>query len=403
MKVLHINAVAGTGSTGRLCDEISRRLAEVGDEGYIAYSVGEPGTARIRIGSRLDAKLHALGSRVTGMQGYFSSTATRRLIKKIAALQPDVVHLHNLHGNYINLGILLRYLYVENVPTVVTLHDCWFMTGKCTYYSRAECERWKDACGNCPLLRDDNPSWLFDRTKRMKRDKAGWLAAIPRLAIVGVSDWITEEAKESHLKSARVITRIYNWVDRDLFYPQMASDTREGLGITADEAMVLAVAPSWSERKGFGTLVELARSNPDMRFVIVGIVSSTEDLPGNVLPFGPVSDPSQLRRLYSAADVFVSLSEAETFGLVTAEALACGTPVVVVNSTASPELVAEGCGVVVESGDIEGMTRAIRGLVTAGKSAFSEGTVASVKNRFDRNAQVDEYIRLYRNLCSRNV
>lgn len=403
MRVLHINAVAGIGSTGRLCDEISRRLAEVGDEGYIAYSVGEAGPARIRIGSRFDAKLHALGSRVTGLQGYLSGAATRGLIKRIASLHPDVIHLHNLHANYINIGMLLRHLSANDIPTVVTLHDCWFMTGKCTHYARVGCQRWQDGCGGCPLLREDIPSWFFDRTKKMKRDKANWFAAIPRLAVVGVSDWITKEAKKSHLKDAHIVTRIYNWVDREVFYPEEVSSTREGLGVAPGAPMVLAVAAGWSHKKGLGTLSELAQGNPDLRFVVAGKVVDADDLPANVLLVGAVSSTARLRQLYSTANVLVNLSEAETFGLVTAEAQACGTPVVVVNATANPELVAEGCGLVAEAGDIEGMTRAIRGLVTAGRSAFSEGTVASVKARFDRNAQVDEYIRLYRNLRSKDA
>ncbi|SDB80393.1 Glycosyltransferase involved in cell wall bisynthesis [Raineyella antarctica] len=400
MRVLHINAVAGRGSTGRLCDEISQRLSELGDEAYVAYSVGGDGAGRIRIGSRLDAKLHALFSRVSGMQGYFSKRATATLLADIRKLRPDVVHLHNLHANYVNLGMLLSYLGQEDIPTVITLHDCWFMTGKCTHYVSVGCQRWEAECGECPLLRADNPSWLFDRTARMKLDKMNWFEAIPRLAVVGVSDWITKEARASHLASAPILTRIYNWVDRAVFFPDAAGVTRERLGIPDGDTMVLGVASGWSEKKGLGEFVELARLNPDFRVTLVGSIADAENLPKNVVSVGPLADPSQLRRLYSAADVFVSLSEAETFGLVTVEALACGTPAVVMNSTASPELVADGCGTVVEPGDIEGLSQAIRAHAATGKSSFLETCVESVERRFDPTVQIDEYVDLYRRLCA---
>ena len=166
MRVLQINAVSGIRSTGRMVTEISNYLNDNGHEGYIAYSDGIPYIKGYKIGSKIEKTIHAISSRVLGTQGYFSIAGTHKLLNYMVELKPDIIHLHNLHGNCINLKLLLEYIANKDIPTVITLHDCWFYTGKCTQYTVDDCYKWKIECNNCPRLNKDNISWLLDRTKK---------------------------------------------------------------------------------------------------------------------------------------------------------------------------------------------------------------------------------------------
>ncbi len=351
MKIVQINAVCGISSTGRTSLELSRYLNTQNIENYIIYANGYSDYENaIRMNSDFDIKVHSLLSRITGKQGYFSKEHTKKIISKLELIKPDIVHLRNLHGNYIHLNMLLQYLAENDIPTVITLHDCWFFTGKCVYYSIAQCYRWQNGCGHCPQLNKGNKSWFFDRTKKMWKDKKEHFRAISRLGVIGVSDWITNEAKKSFLKNAKIIKRIYNWIDLDVFYPH-ASEIKQKLGIKA-KYVILGVADSWSNDKGlsdFNTLAEML--NDDYKIVLVG----RKIIPINdkILHINRTNDVNMLSDIYAMADVFFNPTKRETFGKVTAEALACGTPVVAYNTTACPELVGENCGYIEELGDIK--------------------------------------------------
>ncbi|MDD6483130.1 MAG: glycosyltransferase [Clostridiales bacterium] len=353
MRIVQINAVSGYGSTGRICEEISGYLDTLGFENYIFYGSGHSDFKNsIRLNSNADAKCHALLSRISGKQAYFSSGHTRKIIAKLKELKPDVVHLHNLHSNYINLNMLLDYL--RDIPTVITLHDCWFFTGKCTHYSQDGCYRWQKGCGSCIRLKKDNPSFFLDKTAKMYADKKRHFEAIKSLGVIGVSDWITNEAKKSYLSCAKHIERIYNWVDTDVFKMTDSTGMREKYKIPQNKKIILGASAVWDDAQPkFKDFVRLSRLiDDDAVIVLVG------EMRGNTEKTGIISIPytkstAQLARIYSMADVFVHLSREDTFGKVIAEALSCGTPAVVYNSTACPELVEEGCGYAGECGNTD--------------------------------------------------
>lgn len=400
MKILQINAVSAISSTGRICSELSDYLNNNGHEGYIAYSVGIPYHKGYKIGSRFDAKMHGLYSRVFGMQAYFSKNATRKLLIYISDLQPDVVHLHNLHSNYINLKMLLNYLAKKDIPTVITLHDCWFYTGKCTYYTVDNCYKWQTGCGGCPRLKQDNPSWFFDRTPIMLQDKKDWLRQIPRLAVVGVSDWITDEARKSFLSSAKVLTRIYNWIDLDVFKPVDGSTVRQKLGIT-DKYVILGVASGWSNRKGLDKFIELSNIiPPEMMIVLVGGLSSNINFPDNIIHIPETHNAAELAEYYSIADVYVHLSPEETFGKVIAEALSCGTPAIVFNSTACPEVVGDECGIILNEYHTSAVLKAILTISEKGKSFYSTKAVNRVRQKFNATLIIEEFTALYKQMIN---
>ena len=403
MKIAQINAVCSSGSTGRLVHELHDYIVSHGNDCRVYYGSEDKAYGdAVRIGSRKDQLKHALESRVSGIQGHGSKAPTRRLISQIEEFAPDAVHLHNLHANYLNYPMLLRWLAANDVPTVVTLHDCWPFTGKCTYPVITGCVRWRDTCGHCPQLKSDrgNPTWFFDRTAAEFAEKRGLFGAIPRLGVVGVSDWITGEARKSFFGSDDAqITRIYDWVDPDVFKPlggEARESVRAAYGLESGERMYLAVCSGLSERKGWPTLRELAEKLDDNeQLLVVGANPQGLEAPANLSLIAPISEPARLAELYSAADVCVNTTQAETFGLVTTEALACGTQVVVNPNTASPELVEPGCGRVLGSdGDVSELVEYLRS-DEAVKSDESVARCVQSAGRFDRDARCNDYLEFY--------
>ena len=397
MKVLQINAVNKISSTGRTCYEMSEFLNANGHSCITAYSKGVSVNSNNEfiIGSNIDTKVHGLLSRLTGKQGYFSFFATKKLLKFMDEYNPDVVVLRNLHGNFINLPMLLKYLAKKDIATVIVLHDCWFFTGKCCHYTLQNCYKWKDVCGICPQLKKYNKSWFFDRTSTMFRDKKRLLGQIPRLAVVGVSDWILNEAKKSPVfKTAKMFKRVYNWIDIETFSQKNSDSLRENLGLT-NKKVVLSVAGGWNKEKGIDTVIEIAKNlNEDEKYILVGVVDDI-DLPQSVINIPAINSPEELATYYSLADVFVQPSLQETFGKVSAEALACGTPMVCFNSTANPELVCDGCGAAVEAVDTGSMLFKIRNIFSQDKAKYSEKCLNFAKFNFNKNTNLQEYMELF--------
>ena len=402
MRIAQINAVNALSSTGRTTLELAEGLAQRGHECLTLHTTGPSTDGSRRVGSTIDSKIHAALARATGLQSYWSVGITRELLRELDAFGPDIVRLGNLHANFVNLPMLLEYLADRNIPTLLTLHDAWFYTGKCTHYAGVGCDRWRTGCGECPLLKADIPSWLFDRTAKMWADKARLFGDIPRLGVVGVSDWITREAKQSLLSSACFIERIYNWVDLDTF-KETPSDTRARYG-WGDDFVALSVASGWVPQKGLDDALRLGYELPEgVRLVLVGRLSETTGLPERVHHIDATNSTTELAELYSAADVFLNFSRLESFGKVSAEALACGTPVITNHGTANPELVPDGTGYVAENTDPEVILPLLERIRAAGKQNYSLACRHFAETDFGLKRGVDEYERALLRLleCSR--
>ncbi len=396
MKVLQINAVYGISSTGRTTMELDRALKVKGHSSIVAVTVTNKQQDNIYIvGNKLDWKVHSLLSRLFGTQGYFSYFSTKRLLEYIGKEKPDIIHLRNLHANYINLPMLLKYIAKNKIPTVVTLHDCWVFTGKCCHYHDADCDRWQKECGNCPSLKKWNKSWFFDRSRKMLKDKKILFGKIPKLAVVGVSDWTKTEAQRSILKNAWEITRIYNWIDTDIFYPREADALRKELKLES-KFVVLGIAQSWNIFKGLNVFIELAKSLPNIQFVMIGKMPSNIDLPENIETVGVLNSTDDLANYYSMADVLLNPSIQETFGKTTAESISCGTPVIGYNVTATPELIGDSCGIIVnEVGNLNEIQIAIEAVQKNGKELYREKCVNFAKSNFLKEDLINQYINLY--------
>ena len=391
MRVVQINAVSGTGSTGVITRHISDMLNNHGIENYIFYATGyDSYECAVKISDNLDMKIHALMSHITGKQAYFSKHSTRKLIKRLDDIQPDIVHLHNLHHNFINLNMLLQYLADKDIKTVITLHDCWFFTGKCTHYAFEKCNRWQNGCGNCPLLKADNPSWFFDRTAKIWADKKKYFEKIKRLEIVGVSEWIAGEARKSFLNCGN-ISCIHNGIDTAVFTPNGA-DLRDEY-MLGDKFVILGMANKWESYQNAG-LLEYVLQQLDKDCVMLLVGGKTEDI-DNIINIPYQTSPKGLAEVYRTADVLVNVTHGDSLPTVNMEAMACGTPVITYDVCGSPEIITDNTGIVVSEGDKSALVDAIYEVKKKGKGMYSKNCVLHIADNYEQYTQFDNYLGIY--------
>ena len=397
MKVLQINSVCGTGSTGKLAVQISDFLNEQGVENYIAYGYGNCDRKNtFKFGNMLDAHLHSFLSRKLCAQGYGSFFTTGRLLRYLKKVKPDIVHLHNIHGHYLNFPRLFKFLKKSDCQVVWTFHDCWPMTGKCTHFTEVGCNNWRTQCEKCPQL-TTYPDSEYDRSVKNYKDKKKYFCMLDNLHIVTVSQWLKETTEASFLNK-KDIQCIYNGIDLQVFQPTK-SNVRTKLGV-GEKFMILGVANPWNSRKGYDKFLNLAnRLDGDSVIVLVGVSEAQKAvLPQNVIGISKTENQQQLAELYTAADVLLNLSLEETFGLVVAEAQACGTPAIVVSSTACPEVVSEQTGVVIESCNAHHIDEALTEIRRNKRNMYSPSCIARARNMFSNQKMQMQYYKLYRRL-----
>lgn len=359
MKVVQINCSAN-GSTGNIAKAIHHKLLEMGEESYIFFGIGTPTEKNMfRVGNDFSLHMHSVLSRNFGKQGYFSLFPTIGMISKLKKIKPDIIHLHNLHGNYLNIPLLFSYLKKSKVKVIITLHDCWLFTGKCPHFTVVGCDKWKENCGNCPQL-SIYPRSKVDTTSKSLSDKKKWLSGFgDRMHIIAVSEWLRKTVMQSYL-SQYSVKRIYNGIDSTVFKPIDTTHVRQRYGL-GNKYVILGVSSNWNEQKGLNEFLRLSKSlKEDELIVLVGVTEKQiAELPDNMIGIARTESQAELAALYSAADVFVNPSKEETFGLVTAEAMACGTPVIVYDSTACAEIVRENHGVILSLCDTKKLRDAI--------------------------------------------
>lgn len=398
MRVLQINAVYGCGSTGTIVQEIQSCCEKNGIEGFVAYSQTRLPASEIhngyKIGNKLTEKWHALMSRVAGKQAYYNRFSTWLFLRWVDRIKPDVVHLHNLHSNYIHLNMLLKYLTKRDIATVITMHDCWYFTGGCFHYTNASCYKWQHGCGNCPKRKDDTPAYLYDATKRILKDRKKYLTAIPRLYMVGCSKWVADEARKSVLKDCN-ISYIHNGFDLDVFKPT-PSDLAHKLCIERKH-ILLGPASKWLSDVNKETLDYFIKAmSDDYVLVLFGARKHNSYLTKNVLLYGYISNREEMAQLYSMADVFVNCSREDTLSSLNIEAQACGTPVVTYDATGSRETVGTGCGYAVETNNPCDLWVQTKSVIEKGDKTISEMCLMWVEQEFNSTYNYDKYVLIYR-------
>lgn len=402
MKLLQLNASVGRGSTGKIAETIAHLATMRGWECYIAHGsryIGKTQMETYQVSNKATEILHYAKSILFDAQGLGSVVATRRFVKWIDNLKPDIIHLHNIHGYWLNYEILFEYFQQINIPIVWTLHDCWAFTGHCAMFTSSFCDKWKVQCENCPHL-DWYPKSLFiDRSYYNYTKKRSLFSNLANLTIVSVSNWLNGIVEQSYLKSSSHLV-ITNGVDTRVFYPRTDAvrSVREKFGLE-DKIIVLSVADKWNEGIGFSDIPKL-RELLDDRFAIllVGVTQNQKEaLPAGVIGVLHTNSRDELAELYTAADISFMPQVIATFGLVCAESLACGTPAVVY-APAAAEVIGEN-GFVVPARDVRQLASAIKKFASeGGKEKYHSSCVERVQRNYDESINYNKYIDLYESL-----
>ena len=402
-KLLQINPVVRLNtSTGRIMKEIGEIAMAAGWESYIAYSGARDGVPQhssqlVPVGNKLDLAVHAVATRLFDAHGLVSRRATKQLIRRIKEIDPDIIHIHNVHGYWLNYPLLCQYLRESGKPVIWTVHDCWLYTGHCYYYSAARCDKWQTGCGHCPQKRAFPASWVFDRSARNWCDKQHAFGSLERLTIVPVSDWIRQEMAHSFLAD-KPFQVIHNGIDLDVFHPAEPGAERPA------GTVILGVATLWHEEKGVRDFVELAgRLHEGERLVLVGRMSEEQRaaFPAGVEFIERTENVAKLAALYAQATAFVNPTWQDNYPTVNLEAIACGTPVVTYRTGGSVEAVTAGTGFVVEQGDVQGLLDRVRELAAEDRKAVTERCRAHALQHFSKQERYQDYIRLYESLTTR--
>lgn len=392
-----INVVCGIRSTGRICTDLATALEAQGHEVKIAYGREDVPEKfqkyAVRIGSDLDVKLHGVKARLLDGCGFGSKKATEKFIDWIMDYDPDVIHLHNIHGYYINIEVLFNYLRTCSKKIIWTLHDCWAFTGHSAYCDVVNCENWITGCHDCPNMKE-YPASLVDRSKENWAKKKAMMDEIPNLTIVTPSEWLAGLVRKSFLAQYPVKV-IHNGIDTTQFFP-MESNIREQLGI-GDKFMLLGVSTVWDEMKGYSDYLKIADMlGQEYQVVLVGLTKEQkEKLPRTVIGIERTNRVKELAQLYSAADLFLNLSYCENYPTVNLEAIACGTQVLTYKTGGSPES-AGNDAIVVDRGDI---TKVVDGVLRYREAKCMGNNVDTVSSKGDNKYTIEQYAVLYQVGC----
>lgn len=390
MKIAQINSVCGSGSTGKICVEISKLLTENGIDNVIFYAQGNSdyplGKKYMGVG---ELKQQAFKAKVCGTYGFQAKRATQRLIKALDRFSPDVVQLHNLHGHNIHLELLFSYLKERKIKVFWTFHDCWAFTGYCMYFDIVKCERWITGCEKCPQRK--KYSWIFDRSSSLFKKKRALFSNLD-MTIITPSQWMAGLVKKSFLGDYPIKVT-HNGIDLNIFCPR-ESNFREKNGISADKTVLLGVANKWEKRKGLDVFIKLAEKLDIDKYqiVLVGTNNSVDkQLPQNIISIHRTANQKELAEIYSAADYFINPTREDNFPTVNIEALACGTPVMTFDTGGSPEVLKNGCGCIISSDDLERLHSVIENKSTS----FSRTACIKRATEFNCNEKFQEYLEYY--------
>ncbi|WP_027203857.1 glycosyltransferase [Butyrivibrio fibrisolvens] len=394
MKVLQIN-IFGNLSTGRIAVDIYRTLHDNGHDGMVAFSRNtiSDDVPHFQFGSTLSVVTDGVMTRITDRAGFFSIKATKRLIEKIKDYNPDIVHIHNLHGYYINIDILFNYLKESGKPVVWTLHDCWSFTGHCCNFESMQCEKWKTICKNCNLKHSYPSSFILDNSTNNFIVKKRLFTSLDKMILVTPSVWLKDLVNESYMNKYPVEI-IRNGVDLDVFRPTYGNWIKNhGL---ERKKIVLGVAGTWSKTKGLNDMIKLAEILPDdYQVVVVGVSKKQHNkMPKNVLAIERTYDSKELAEIYTAAFVFVNPSYEDNFPNVNIEALACGTPVITYETGGGPEIITDEIGSVVNRGEVNAIANEIL------KLNVDSEKCTTIAQEFDRKKCYLRYLDVYKSLMN---
>ncbi len=402
-KILQINADANKGSTGRIAEQINTIARKYGWETFFMFGRDSlPCKSKVvHSGNRLQVLEHYVEHRLFDNDGLASRLTTRKMVKKIERINPDIIHLHNIHDHWLNYRILFEYLNSIGTPVVWTMHDCWAFTGGCPHFSQMGCFHWRDGgCTNgCPIRKRTKMRRLFEKTQMHFQLKRKLFTDNKRLTIVPVSHWLEKMVRQSFFKDKNIIT-IQNGIDINSFRIINVDSVREKYGIR-DNKYIIGVSSVWLPYKGWNDFLLLSRLlSSNIRLVLVGLDKAKikEAKKHGIIGIARTQNINELSALYSEALCFCNLTYMDTFPTTNLEALACGTPVITYQTGGSPESVTQETGYVVEQGDLNGVVKAVKEIELKGKEHYRNSCRQRAVNFFNKEDKFKNYIDLYESL-----
>jgi len=399
MKVLLIDVNYKNSSTGKIVHQIKNYLTKSNDVvPYVAYGRGvnikEKNVYKFSLDT--ETKVHALLTRVFGLTGHFSPLSTLNLIRYMKRIKPDVIHIHEIHGYFVNWMRIVKYAIKNNVRVVWTFHCDFMITGRCGVSN--ECIRWKIGCGNCPDLKRYPRTLMFDFSRLMYNQKKNNLIKINDLCITTPSKWLSDKVSETYLKHKRIEV-VPNAVDTEVFKPRRDRYIEFPIDINKKRVLLFVAPNPFSEQKGGKYALTLAKdlAQYNAYVIIIGADINSPSFKDNYAILPKITDQEVLANYYTLAELTLTLSKTETFSLVTAESLACGTPIIGFDSLGPSEIALKGMGLFVKYGDYEGLKSVIiESLSTKNPFLQKDLLVNHITKNFSIQAMVNNYVKLYR-------
>lgn len=404
MKIVQISTVCSYGSIARIMADLYHTTVSSHDNAVIAYGRGSslPSANTHKISSPTDTVFHVLRNFFWGESGFGSAKCTARFLDWLNTERPDLIHLHNIHGFYINVELLFAYIKSHNIPVIWTLHDCWAFTGHCAYYDRINCHKWETHCENCNIHKSTYPYALFKDNSFASYDrKRNAFLNVPSLTLVAPSKWLAGQIAKSFLNSYPIQV-IPNGIDTKLFSPVPSDNTIIALPkANSAKKTLLGVASKWEPRKGLAYFEKLAETlDNSYRIILVGLSSHqkkelSRKYPDKIVPLMRTQSIQELAYLYRIADVFVNPTLEDNFPTTNLESLACGTPVITFDTGGSAECLTPACGITVPKGDFEQLLSAVK---TISLTPISNDICRKQALNYDKKIQYTKYMELYHSM-----
>lgn len=396
MRVVIINSVYKIGSTGKIVSALNKYLTSKGIDSLVLYGRGKKSleSNAVKLSFTLETLLHVLLSRITGVQGVFSFFSTLRIISSIKKFKPDVVHLFNLHGYYLNEFMLFEFLKKNDINIVYTMVDEYPYAGRCCY--PYDCEKFTTSCKACPQVKAYPKSYYFDSSSYIFKKKKFAYQNLDNAVFTG-PEWVIGRAKQSALLKTKKMKVIDEFIDTEtVFFPRQVEKLRADLRINPDLKVLLNVCPFSDSRKGAIHYLEMAKRITDEKilFIHVGFDGELGCCPKNFMPIPYVSNVDELATYYSLADVLVCTSLADTMPNVCLQALACGTPVIGFEGGGTKYTTNQELGQFVVNGDVEALSELVRRQPRK-SSHMIERCIEYAQSRYSVNAVCDKFLLVY--------
>lgn len=396
MKIVQINTVPN-GSTGSIMMSIHKSLQEDGIESYVVWGRGRKSNNKyeINMNDKIGVYLHFLYSRIMGKTGFGSRISTRKLLKKLDSIKPDIVHLHNIHGYYINIEMLFNYLKYNNIKTIWTLHDCWAFTGNCSHFQYIKCDKWMKECNNCPQ-RNIYPKTLIDNSNWCYLKKKNIFTGMKNLTIVTPSTWLANLVKLSFLNKYKIQV-INNGIDTSLFRKiEKDKDKFKKIYNLENKNIILGVASPWTNKKGLQDFIELSKIIDDKyKIVLVGLNDKQiNNIPSNILGLKRTNSIEELVEIYNSAEVFINPSYEENYPTTNLESISCGTPIIIYNAGGSHEsaFIDKNNPNCIKIDDLNKNVQRLKEIIE--KKLYKTTSKVKVK-KIDKKYMVEEYKKIY--------